>query len=67
MSRFGTFVGFSGVPETRGKARSPLCGPLMRPIFRRARSKAYSRASEPSAPQPSWVTTKETAAWRFGA
>jgi hypothetical protein len=67
MSRFARFVVFLGVPQTRGEARSALYGPLMRPVFRRARSKPYCRASEPSAPQPSWVTTKETAAWRFGA
>jgi hypothetical protein len=67
MSRFTEFVGFFGVSETQGEARSPLCGPLVGPILRRARSKPYCRASEPSAPQPSWVTTKETAAWRFGA
>jgi hypothetical protein len=67
MSRFSTFAGFLGVSEAVGEERSPLCGPLMRSILRPALSKPYCRASEPSAPQPSWVTTKETAAWRFGA
>jgi hypothetical protein len=57
MSRFTTFVGFFGVPEMRGAMRSPLHGLLMRSIFRDRRPM----------PQPLWVTTKETAAWRFGA
>ena len=70
MSILTVFEGFFGVPKTRGKVRSPLCGPLMRSIFRRWQSRPRFRASEPSWPdllQPSWVTTKETAAWRFGA
>jgi hypothetical protein len=71
MSILTVFVGFFGVPESRGEVRSPLCGPRMRPIFRRWQSRPHFRAFEPSSRpnllQPSWVTTKETAAWRFGA
>ena len=74
MSRFDECMWFLGVPKTRGGHRAPLCGPPMRPIFWPWRSRPYFRATEPSSPdtecvlpQPSWVTTKETAAWRFGA
>jgi hypothetical protein len=70
MSILLVFMVFFGVPETWGKVRSPLCRPLMLPIIRRWQSRSHFRASElswPSLLQPSWVTTKETAAWRFGA
>ncbi len=74
MSRFAISEWLSGVPEARGGVVAPLCGLPMRSIFWPRRSVPYFPAPEPSSPdcwawlpQPSWVTTKETAAWRFGA
>jgi len=45
MSILTVFVGFLGVPETRGKERSPPCGPLMC-VFR-ARKAIDSRQAGP--------------------
>ena len=74
MSRFTILVGFLGILKAWSEERSPLYGLRMRPIFRLRLQRSHFRASAPSSPdrqprlpQPSWVTTKETAAWRFGA
>ena len=72
MSRCAEFL---GVPEIWGGVRSPLWGLAVQPIFRPRRSKPrfpvpepfLSPQSWPRLPHPSWATTKERAAWRFGA
>ncbi len=74
MSRYAGSEWFLGVPEIRGGVRSPLCGLAVQPIFRPRPSKPRFAVPEPLSPQsgprlphPSWATTKERAAWRFGA
>jgi len=74
MPRYVRWIGSWGVSRPRGGRRSPLCGLPTRPIFWPWPSRRYVPASESSSPeprrrvpQPSWATTKETAAWRFGA
>jgi len=66
--------GFFGVSEAWGGERSSLQGLPMRPFFWPWRSTPCFAPSEASAPDswprlphPSWATTKERAAWRFGA
>jgi integrase len=74
MSRCAGFVWFLGELEIRGGVRSPLCGLPVQPIFRPRPSTPRFRVCEPLSPNswpllphPSWATTKERAAWRFGA
>jgi hypothetical protein len=74
MSRCVGYEWFVGVPEIRGHVGSPLCGRPVQPIFRPRPSKSrfpvpapLSPQSWPLLPHPSWATTKERAAWRFGA
>ena len=75
MSRFTIYAWFLGVPEARGGVAAPLYGLPMRSIILAAaiNSRVFdaSKSSSPDSwccvPQPSWATTKETAAWRFGA
>ena len=73
MSSIAGSVGFLGVAELRGGVRSSLCGRPMQPIFRprpvmpRFPAAPSLPQSLPRLPHPSWATTKEKAAWRFGA
>ena len=69
--RYGWFL---GVLEARGRVRSPLYGPPMRPFLWPWRSTPCFAPPKASSPDswsrllhPSWATTKERAAWRFGA
>jgi hypothetical protein len=59
---------FSGVSRARGRPRSWLWSRPAPSIFASSPS-SESSSPEPVScvPQPSWVTTMETATWRFGA
>ena len=75
MWRYAGYEWVLGVPEIRVRIRSPRCGLPVRSIFRARPSKPRFAVPElfPSPqswarlPHPSWATTKERAAWRFGA
>ena len=74
MPTVAGYVWLWGVPEVEGGLRSALCELPTRPLLWPRASKRCFRAPEsspsasrPGVPHPSWATTKETAAWRFGA
>ena len=74
MSRFTVKAWFLGVPEGWGGTRSRLWELPTRSIFGCWRSRRRFRVPEQlssvswlSLSHPSWATTKERTAWRFGA
>ena len=74
MSVYVAWSRFAGVAEAKGGGRSPLWELPTRSFSGTlAAKRCLSEFAAPWAeaagalPQPSWATTKETAAWRFGA